>query len=39
MAVVDTALLAVVSQSDATPIGIVTLHDIIRLQSRLADTN
>jgi hypothetical protein len=39
MAVVDTALLAVISRSDATPIGIVTLHNIIRLQSQLADTN
>ncbi len=33
------SLLVVISQSDATPIGIVTLHDIMRLQSRLADTN
>lgn len=32
-------MLVVISQSDATPIGIVTLHDIIRLQSQLADTN
>jgi chloride channel protein, CIC family len=31
------SLLVVVSRSDATPIGIVTLHDIIRLQSQLAD--
>ena len=33
------SLLVVISQSDATPIGIVTLHDIIRLQSQLADAN
>jgi chloride channel protein, CIC family len=32
------SLLVVVSPSDGTPIGIVTLHDIVRLQSQLADT-
>jgi len=31
------SLLVVVSQSNRTPIAIVTLHDIIRLQSQLAD--
>jgi CBS domain-containing protein len=32
------SLLVVVSPSDGTPIGIVTLHDIVLLQSQLADT-
>jgi CIC family chloride channel protein len=33
------SLLVVISRSDATPIAIVTLHDIVRLQSQLADMN
>ncbi len=33
------SLLVLVSQSDEKPIGIVTLHDVIRLQSQLADAN
>ena len=31
------SLLVVMSSTDETPIGIVTLHDIVRLQSQLAD--
>jgi chloride channel protein, CIC family len=31
------SLVVVVSPTDQTPIGIVTLHDIVRLQSHLAD--
>ena len=33
------SLLVVVSQPDGTPIGIVTLHDIMRLQRELADAS
>jgi CIC family chloride channel protein len=32
------SLLVVVSPTDETPIGIVTLHDIFRLQSQIADS-
>jgi chloride channel protein, CIC family len=31
------SLLVVISPTDGTPIGIVTLHDIVRLQSQLAE--
>jgi CIC family chloride channel protein len=31
------SLLVVISPTDQTPIGIVTLHDIVRLQTQLAD--
>lgn len=31
------SLLVVISPTDQTPIGIVTLHDIVRLQNQLAD--
>jgi hypothetical protein len=31
------SLLVVISPTDETPIGIVTLHDIVRLQNQLAD--
>jgi len=31
------SLLVVIAATDETPIGIVTLHDIVRLQSQLAD--
>jgi hypothetical protein len=31
------SLLVVISPTDETPIGIVTLHDIVRLQSQLAE--
>jgi chloride channel protein, CIC family len=33
------SLLVVVSQPEGTPIGIVTLHDIMRLQTELADAS
>jgi CBS domain-containing protein len=33
----STSLLVVMSPKDETPIGIVTLHDIVRLQNQLAD--
>jgi CIC family chloride channel protein len=32
------SLLVVISQAEETPIGIVTLHDIFRLESQLADS-
>jgi CBS domain-containing protein len=32
------SLLVVISPADEAPIGIVTLHDIVRLQTQRADT-
>jgi hypothetical protein len=32
------SLLVILSPTGSTPIGIVTLHDVLRLQNQLSDT-